>query len=76
MVVVVVVVSVGLVVVVVDANANAAAAVDADDIFGGCLRGALLPVDLRAVCLVRAILNDDDDGACLFVCLSALRVES
>ena len=25
-----------------------------------CLRGILPPVDLRAVCLVRAIVNNDD----------------
>jgi len=38
----------------------------ADDFAASCLRGALPPVDLRAVCLVRAIGNDNykcwDDG--------------
>jgi hypothetical protein len=31
----------------------------AADLAASCLRGALPPVDLRAVCLVRAIDNDD-----------------
>jgi hypothetical protein len=30
---------------------------DADDVHSRCLRGALPPVDLRAVCLVRAIVD-------------------
>ena len=29
----------------------------AEDLEASCLRGALPPVDLRAVCLVRAIVN-------------------
>jgi len=35
----------------------------ADDLPASCLRGALPPVDLRAVCLVRAITNRDNARA-------------
>jgi hypothetical protein len=37
-----------------------------------CLRGAFPPVDLRAVCLVRAILNDFFDK---FVCIKNIFYE-
>ena len=33
----------------------------ADDFEASCLRGALPPVDLRAVCLVRAIGSDNSN---------------